>query len=132
MSALAVFNYLIVTGGSDSTIKLWLLKGWVYMCAFIFTSLTALLSLGEILTLTQTLDLNGRFALDIKLTVLPGAPNDASLIMAVGATDKLIRIYTSSQGHVCGFVRCITKSTNSYYAASSSLMHCLWMVMRTG
>ncbi|KAG8962991.1 hypothetical protein FRC03_003541, partial [Tulasnella sp. 419] len=76
ISVLGVFQNLIVSGGSDAKLKIWDFSGQ------------------EQLQLLQTIDTQGRFPLDIKLSHLPGS---TSVIMAVACTEKHVRIYLRSQ-----------------------------------
>ncbi|WRT67342.1 uncharacterized protein IL334_004312 [Kwoniella shivajii] len=112
ISAIGTGKDLVLTGGSDGSIKVWKWnkgKGEVGM------------SLEEI----QKIQIKGKLPLDIELTYLPGSN---SPILAVGATDRLIRIYTLSpagnfvhslslEGHE-DWVRCL--SFTSYPSSSDA------------
>ncbi|TDL29335.1 WD40 repeat-like protein [Rickenella mellea] len=83
LSALASLENCIVTGSSDATVRIWTRYGT-----------------GSNLTEVQSIDLKGKFALDIQLAHLPGS---TSLAMAVAMTERQIGIWTRSEDNV--FIR---------------------------
>ncbi|WWC89777.1 uncharacterized protein L201_004703 [Kwoniella dendrophila CBS 6074] len=112
ISALGVSpNGIILSGGSDSTIKIW--------------NIEQNKKENDQPQEIQSIDLKGKLPLDIELSYLP---ESKALILAVGATDKKIRIYTLSpnnefihllslEGHE-DWVRCL--SFTSYPSLTDS------------
>ncbi|PVF97247.1 WD40 repeat-like protein, partial [Serendipita vermifera] len=86
ISALVELDGIIVTGSSDSTLKIWSL---VHNLAENPGEATPLNDQQNI-TLTQTITTGKSFPLSTSLSVLPGL---SSYVLAVGATEKRIRIY---------------------------------------
>ncbi|KAH9951818.1 WD40 repeat-like protein [Amylocystis lapponica] len=79
ISALAVHDRLVVSGSSDSRVKIWEL------------SLSdQSIELKEI----QLISLRGKYPLSFALTVLPGVQ---AIILAIGSTDRNIQIWTRSE-----------------------------------
>ncbi|BGP24984.1 RNA polymerase II elongator complex protein 2 [Rhodotorula toruloides] len=95
--------YIVVTGGSDSRLRVWTVS-----------------QSGEA-NLRQTVDLKGKIALELALTPLPSS---SSLVLAVGGTETRIQLYTSRvagtelefrkslslEGHT-DWVRCLSFTT---------------------
>ncbi|CAL1702353.1 unnamed protein product [Somion occarium] len=75
ISSLAVLNDTIVTGGSDSLVKIWKLES--DQCVEV-----------------QSLTLRGRYPLSLALSLLP---NSQACILAIGATEKTIQLWTRSE-----------------------------------
>lgn len=75
---------LIVTGASDGSLKVWIVSD----------------DPAQPPTLSQTIDLKGRFPLDLSILPLPSAQNEAQspprLLMALATTTKNIDIYAST------------------------------------
>ncbi|KAF8520130.1 WD40-repeat-containing domain protein [Gautieria morchelliformis] len=83
IASLVTHGNFVATGASDATVKLWR-----------FTTD------GEkkgSLDLVQSLDLNGRYPLDIQLTAFPGT---SCLILAVASTGREIKIYTGTESQL--------------------------------
>ncbi|KAF7800013.1 hypothetical protein EIP86_011256 [Pleurotus ostreatoroseus] len=77
VSVLAVYGDIIVTGGSDSLVKVWRISS----------------NKPDDLHEVQALSLKGKYPLSLALTALPGTQ---ALILAVGCTDRNIQIFTYS------------------------------------
>ncbi|KAG9006169.1 hypothetical protein FRB94_012243 [Tulasnella sp. JGI-2019a] len=107
VSALCVYQTIVVSGASDAKLKIWN-------------------STPEGLVLIQTLDLKGRYPLDVKLSLLP---QSSAIVMAVACTDRLVRIYTQGQdgfslaasleGHE-DWVRCLSFAHSSHVLEGGS------------
>ncbi|KAI0939553.1 hypothetical protein AcV5_000934 [Taiwanofungus camphoratus] len=84
ISALAVHGEILVTGASDSLIKVWRLVSKEHL---------------EELQEVQAISLRGRYPLSIAVTSLPATE---AIILAIGTTDQNIQIWTRSDGQfVC-------------------------------
>ncbi|KZS97971.1 WD40 repeat-like protein [Sistotremastrum niveocremeum HHB9708] len=77
ISALTSSGDLLVTGASDSLVKVW-----------------SIAEHNDSLVEVQSIDLKGRYALDIKVTNLP---NTSSLIMAIGSTERNIQLWVRGE-----------------------------------
>ncbi|KAH9844010.1 WD40 repeat-like protein, partial [Rhodofomes roseus] len=75
ISALAVHGTLLVTGASDSTVKIWRIKQ-------------------NGLEETQTINIRGKYPLSLAVTTLPGTQ---ATILAIGGTDRSVQIWTRSE-----------------------------------
>lgn len=78
ISCISVLKYCVVTGASDSTIKIW---SWNYT--------------GQLLECLDTISLKGRYPLVAALSALPNA-EDGALALAIGTTDRNILLYVRS------------------------------------
>ncbi|KAG8869257.1 hypothetical protein FRB98_002739 [Tulasnella sp. 332] len=75
ISALCVFQDIIVSGASDAKLKIWKSRD------------------GGLVS-SQTIDLKGRYPLDVEMSRLP---QSTAPVMAVACTDRLVRIFTQGQ-----------------------------------
>ncbi|KZW03964.1 WD40 repeat-like protein [Exidia glandulosa HHB12029] len=107
VSALTVYAGVIVTGSSDATLKVWSLqtdddKGASSQIQHV-----------------QTLDLRGRFAIDVQIDTLPGT---SVLVMAVGTTDRNVGIFTRSEGQ-SDFTHALSLPGHDDWVRSLSFSH---------
>ncbi|EMD41027.1 hypothetical protein CERSUDRAFT_44275 [Gelatoporia subvermispora B] len=99
ISALAVHGRMVITGASDSTIKVWKWseRGEQSAClrAVPGSNLTRLAGEAEGLQAEQTLSLKGKYPLSLAVHTLPGVL--PATILAVGSTDRTIQVWTRSE-----------------------------------
>lgn len=79
ISTLTVFERLIITGASDSLVKVWTLSSGID------TDITEM----------QAIPFKKRYPLTVAVTRLP---NSEALILAIGGTDRNVQIWTKSEG----------------------------------
>jgi WD40 repeat protein len=147
ISSLCIYKQFVVTGSSDASVKIWTLTmgdesgtstHWIFADTKRLTKIVA-----DELREVQVLLMDGNLPLSLAITSLPQSNGwlpvilhpsfthyISAIILAIGGTDRTIRIWTQSEDVVCSLF--IDGSTNNTMKTLVCVLGCPFRTRRLG